>query len=282
MSFRSFLVLGTVAGLAACQPAIPDSNPGQFVDPGRGVGFDNPNTLAAREARNAQLTTPTVQAAPAVGTQALPPSGQPPESGEVVRTTSTTQQTPRAVSNPASLDAELAQIAAENDATAARGNSGQAVLNASPSNAAPVILNNPGISDENSFDAVSSRQSIESDAARLEANRQQYQVVQPTALPVPARAMRSRTWCNTRCRPGIPRARASTAVSELALRRSSSAIVRNTALPTRPRSIFWPAAGPSVTVAALIPMEMAMPAVGTRRRSAGRLATDPPLASFAE
>lgn len=183
MSFRSFLVLGTVAGLAACQPAIPDSNPGQFVDPGRGVGFDNPNTLAAREARNAQLTTLTVQAAPAVGTQALPPSGQPPESGEVVRTTSTTQQTPRAVSNPASLDAELAQIAAENDATAARGNSGQAVLNASPSNAAPVILNNPGISDENSFDAVSSRQSIESDAARLEANRQQYQVVQPTALP---------------------------------------------------------------------------------------------------
>ncbi|KIC51415.1 excalibur calcium-binding domain-containing protein [Tateyamaria sp. ANG-S1] len=173
MNFRSFLMLGAVAGLAACQPAIPDSNPGDFADPGRGVGFENPNTLEARQSRDAQLTGPAVQAAPAVGTQPLPPTSQ----------AQAARQTPRAVSNPASLDAELAQIAAANDAAAAQANSGQAVVNASPSNAAPVILNNPGISDENDFDAVSSRQSIESDAARLEANRQQYQVVQPTALP---------------------------------------------------------------------------------------------------
>ncbi|MEM8654357.1 MAG: excalibur calcium-binding domain-containing protein [Pseudomonadota bacterium] len=169
MSFRAVLMLGAVAGLAACQPAIPDSGAG-VVDPGRGVGFDNPNTLAAREARDAQLSGPGVPAAPAVGAQALPPVGQ-------------GATTPRAVSNPAGLDAELAQIAAQNDAAAASANSGQAVINASPSNAAPVILNNPGISDENNFDAVASRESIESDAARLEVNRQQYQVVQPTALP---------------------------------------------------------------------------------------------------
>ncbi|MBV7408979.1 MULTISPECIES: hypothetical protein [Roseobacteraceae] len=181
MSFRSFLMLGAVAGLAACQPAIPDSNPGDFADPGRGVGFDNPNTLAAREARDAQLTGPAVQPAAPVGTQPLPPAGQQPVAGAPARPA--TAQTPRAVSNPASLDAELAQIAANNDAAAARANSGQTVVNASPSNAAPVILNNPGISDENNFDAVSSRESIASDAARLEANRQQYQVVQPTALP---------------------------------------------------------------------------------------------------
>jgi len=87
------------------------------------------------------------------------------------------------VSDPQGLDAELAQIAAQNDAAAARANSGQAVLNASPTNAAPVILNNPGISDENNFDAVASRESIESDAARIAANRQQYEVIQPTALP---------------------------------------------------------------------------------------------------
>ncbi|APX10942.1 excalibur calcium-binding domain-containing protein [Tateyamaria omphalii] len=179
--FRSFLMLGAVAGLAACQPAIPDSNPGEFVDPGRGVGFDNPNTLAAREARDAQLTGPAVQAAPPVGAQTLPPASAGQASGAPVRPTA--GQTPRAVSNPASLDAELAQIAANNDAAAAQANSGRSVVNASPSNAAPVILNNPGISDENSFDAVASRESIESDAARLEANRQQYQVVQPTALP---------------------------------------------------------------------------------------------------
>ncbi|MGB1235288.1 MAG: hypothetical protein ACPG5U_06125 [Planktomarina sp.] len=43
--------------------------------------------------------------------------------------------------------------------------------------------NSPEISDENSFDAVSGRESIESDAARLATNRQQYSVVQPTDLP---------------------------------------------------------------------------------------------------
>lgn len=42
---------------------------------------------------------------------------------------------------------------------------------------------NPGISDEQDFSAVSSRESIESDAARLAAQREQYQVVQPTAVP---------------------------------------------------------------------------------------------------
>lgn len=42
---------------------------------------------------------------------------------------------------------------------------------------------NPGISDEQDFSAVSGRESIESDAARLAAQRQQYQQVETTALP---------------------------------------------------------------------------------------------------
>ena len=44
-------------------------------------------------------------------------------------------------------------------------------------------FNNPGISDEQNFDAVSSRESIESDAARLAQNRQSYVLITPTALP---------------------------------------------------------------------------------------------------
>lgn len=40
-----------------------------------------------------------------------------------------------------------------------------------------------GISDEQSFSAVSSRETIESDKARIERNRAQYQVIAPTALP---------------------------------------------------------------------------------------------------
>ncbi|WP_299282445.1 hypothetical protein [uncultured Tateyamaria sp.] len=186
--FRKFLMAGTCLAVAACQPILPESGAG-VGDPGRGVGFDDPSTLVAREARDAELsqdlrrsggsrTQPGVSDGPRVGAPALPP----------VRNTTNVaatqpRSTARAVSDPGGLDAELAQIAAQNDASAARNNSGQGVVNASPSNAAPVLLNNPGISDENNFDAVASRESIESDAARIAANRQQYEVVQPTALP---------------------------------------------------------------------------------------------------
>lgn len=53
---------------------------------------------------------------------------------------------------------------------------------AAPVAAAP-LRNNPGISDEQNFDAVSARETIESDAERLARLRAEYQVVQPEALP---------------------------------------------------------------------------------------------------
>ncbi|MEM9851506.1 MAG: hypothetical protein AAF761_05865 [Pseudomonadota bacterium] len=49
--------------------------------------------------------------------------------------------------------------------------------------AAAPTLNNPDLSDEQDFDAVSNRQTIESDAARLERLREEYTVIQPEALP---------------------------------------------------------------------------------------------------
>lgn len=49
--------------------------------------------------------------------------------------------------------------------------------------AAPVATNNPGISDENEFDAVASRETIESDAQRRAQLAAQRQIVMPTALP---------------------------------------------------------------------------------------------------
>ena len=63
-------------------------------------------------------------------------------------------------------------------------------LEASPSNAAPALMgtvpgNSGGISDEQDFAAVSSRESIESDAARRAQQAAQYQVLQPQALPAP-------------------------------------------------------------------------------------------------
>ena len=49
--------------------------------------------------------------------------------------------------------------------------------------AAVATVNNPGISDEQDFAAVTERETIESDRERLEQQRQQYQVIQPTAVP---------------------------------------------------------------------------------------------------
>ena len=52
-----------------------------------------------------------------------------------------------------------------------------------PTTAAVQPSNATGLSDEQNFDAVASRESIESDAERLRQAAANYQVVQPTALP---------------------------------------------------------------------------------------------------
>jgi hypothetical protein len=54
---------------------------------------------------------------------------------------------------------------------------------AAPLNATTIDINNPAISDEQSFEAVAGRETIESDAARIAANREAYVVIQPTELP---------------------------------------------------------------------------------------------------
>lgn len=53
------------------------------------------------------------------------------------------------------------------------------------------MVGSPRISDEQDFDAVASRESIESDRERLEQQRQQYVVIEPTALPERVGAQRS-------------------------------------------------------------------------------------------
>lgn len=196
---RHFLILAVSAGLAACTPAIPDSAghlSNGSVNPGRGVGFEN--SIAeerAREAARAQAQLPaaapvTAQPLPPGPSTALAPTPQPRQ--QAVAQTAPQQAAPQprqvatgqAAPRQTASDPELAQIAARNDATAAAANSGQAVVNASPSNAPPPIIDNPGgISNETDFEAVSARRSIEGDAARQAQLRSQYQVVAPTALP---------------------------------------------------------------------------------------------------
>lgn len=58
-------------------------------------------------------------------------------------------------------------------------------IDASPTNAAPALVgvNSGGLSDEQNFDAVSGRETIESDAQRRAAQAAAREQVQPTAVP---------------------------------------------------------------------------------------------------
>jgi hypothetical protein len=55
---------------------------------------------------------------------------------------------------------------------------------AAVANSAGTSQSGSNLSDENDFEAVASRQSIESDAQRLEKNRSTYRVIEPTDLPI--------------------------------------------------------------------------------------------------
>lgn len=153
MITRISLVLAAGVALSACQPAVPDS--------GRGVGFGD-DFVEQQRKRDAALA-----GVPAPAQVSAAPLGTP---GSAADTAARTTQV-LAATRPGGVG---------NDAST---NSGVAPVNASPSNPAPPVLNSAGISNENNFDAVSGQRSIDADAARIAANRQQYQVIQPEALP---------------------------------------------------------------------------------------------------
>jgi hypothetical protein len=141
--------------LVACSPTVPDS--------GSGVGFTDYNSYI----RGAG-------SAPAPAPQAGVPPLAPPSGGF----------------NPASAAAAIDRADGTLPATAAplpatiggdrpRGNAPAGIKEES----GEVVRTNAGISDEQDFAAVSSRETIESDKARIERNRAEYVVVQPKELP---------------------------------------------------------------------------------------------------
>lgn len=52
-----------------------------------------------------------------------------------------------------------------------------------PGTGGTVVVNNPGLSDEQSFEAVTARETIESDKERLARQGAAYEVITPTAVP---------------------------------------------------------------------------------------------------
>ena len=144
-------------GLVACTQSVPDS--------GEGVGFQNYTTY--QQSREASLSGGVpVQSAPTTGFstaavgaaidaadgRAAAPVRTTPDQGVIIGSGNPARPRGNA---PAGIQVESGEVQA---ATA-------------------------GISDEQDFEAVKARQTIQSDAARIAQNRAQYQVVQPGALP---------------------------------------------------------------------------------------------------
>ena len=143
-----FLMSAAAVALVSCAPAVPES----------GVGFEDYQTYAQRQ-----------QAAEQAGAAPLPG----------IRPGQTVVQAPPPVTG-STLDDPEGTAAVR----AAAANSGITPLDASPGNAAPqVVTNAAGISNENSFEAVSAERDIGADAQLIAQNRAQYQVIAPTDLP---------------------------------------------------------------------------------------------------
>jgi hypothetical protein len=162
-------VIFSALALAACTQPVPDSGPG--------VGFSDYNSYNA-----APLAAPattggfsTAAAAAAIDkaegkTSAAPPTLAP-GMGAVIGSTSTiTPAQPTQGSMPI--------ISSGNRA---RGNAPAGIAETTSEMAN--VPNSATVSDEQDFAAVSQRETIESDKQRIERNRAQYQIDQPTALP---------------------------------------------------------------------------------------------------
>ncbi|GGL72919.1 hypothetical protein [Wenxinia marina] len=160
--------------LAGCAPSVPDS--------GRGVGYSDYSLYelerARREAELQSAVRPT--AAPPV---AATPSAAPTAPGGISSADLAAAGIGPAQTLPSAAPVSAAPLGTAPATVAGLDPNRTAGLQASPSNAAPASVNNGGISDTQNFDAVASRESIESDAARIRELAAQYEVVQPTALP---------------------------------------------------------------------------------------------------
>ena len=188
MIMRSNLVFlamgGIVATLSACEPPVPSSAP-------RGVGFDTPEAYARQ--REAQLRgAPQVIAPPPGPDPVLVSDAGPAPAPSVVGTAAPAQ----VAATPLAPAGEAERLAAETraalgqpvaDPAATPATLGAPVETAAAPTTAPVALDrdNPDISSEQDFGAVTGERSIAQDAARLESARSQYQVVTPSELVRP-------------------------------------------------------------------------------------------------
>lgn len=164
---KTGIVLMTVlVGLAACTPTV-------VTPPQRGIGFDD---ATERAIRDAQLTAP----------QSVIPQAQVnsiPGTSPFVIAQGQPQQQPAAPQGGVQAS-DLAAAGIGSGLNLGGDPNRVEGLDASPSNPAPQLAGGgTTLSDEQNFDAVASRETIESDAERRAAQAAIRQQVEPTALP---------------------------------------------------------------------------------------------------
>lgn len=147
MNFRH-AALAALFVVSACASSVPDSNP----NAGDGVGFGGYGGYTEeRLRRDAQL-------------ERRRPAPVPEEQVIAADTIGVLNQTRPAGTAP------VAAATGTGDGTA-------------PLAGTELVRNNPNISDEQNFDAVASRETIESDRERLRQQRDAFAVIQPEAVP---------------------------------------------------------------------------------------------------
>lgn len=156
---RFAVVLTLPLALAACTPSVPDS--------GAGVGFQDYDSYV--RSRDAAAGRPQPIVTPGFSTDAI--------GAAIDRSGGGTTGAPRP-ETAAVIGA--APAAGAVSGVRERGNAPAGIKEES----GEMVHSNAGISDENDFEAVASRETIASDKQRIEQNRAQYEVIQPGALPV--------------------------------------------------------------------------------------------------
>jgi hypothetical protein len=163
MMMRAPFAVIMLCGLAACGPSVPESGPGP--------GFTDYNSYMRDRAANPRAS--------AYGTAPAPAAPTAPTAFSTDIAASAIDAAEAGTTTGATVAAPLDPMAlAGGDRP--RGNAPAGIAETT----AEMGFVNGGVSDEQDFSAVTGRETIESDKARIEANRAQYQVIQPGALPV--------------------------------------------------------------------------------------------------
>lgn len=151
---RRLALIGTAAlVLAGCQSRPPMSNPGNALDAPPGA------VMPMAAAPTAPLQAPGAIATGTIGATDLAAAGI----GAAPVASVAAGTVPAAPPMTAMAPSPLPGVAVTADT--------------------PLVIQSSGISDEQDFNAVAGRETIESDAERLAQAAAAYQVVQPTALP---------------------------------------------------------------------------------------------------